>query len=63
MKFSLPSFRKPIKKLWPRNGIRKPNVEGIKPSSKLIAAGVLMGGRAELASHMVSKGQALDNRS
>ena len=36
---------------------------GLKSSSKLIAAGILMGGRAKLASHIVSKTQGVDNGS
>ena len=57
----LKSFRKPIKKLWPKKGIKKPVMWGLKSSSKLIVACILIGGGVELASHMVSKAQGVDN--
>ena len=63
MKFSLLSFKKPIKRLSPWNGFKKLIVGGIKSSTKLLAAGALMGGGAKLASHLISQGQTIGNGS
>ena len=63
MRFGLPSFKKPIKKLSPLNGFKKPIMGDIKLGSKLLAAGTLMGGGTELASRRINKGQTMGDRS
>ena len=63
MRFSLPSLKKLLRRLLPKNGFKKPVVGGLKTSSKLIAASILMGGGEELATHMAGKAQGVDNGS
>ena len=63
MKFGLPSFKKPIRRLSPWNGFKKPIVGGIKLGSKLLVAGALIGGGEELESHLINKRQTMSDRS
>ena len=59
IKFSLLSLKKRLRRLLPKNGIKKPLIGNLKTSSKLLRAGVLMGAGAELASHVSSKAQGV----
>ena len=45
----------------PKDKLKKPIMGGLKTGSKYLAAGMLMGGRVELASYLIYKGQNLDN--
>ena len=63
MKFSLRSLKKPLRRLLPKNRIRKPLVGTLKTSSKLLGASVHTGAGAELTSHVSSKAQGVEDGS
>ena len=57
------SFKKPIRRLLPQNGFKRPIVGGIKSCTKLLVVATLMGAGAKLTSHLINKGQTMGNRS